>query len=95
MIVLPTTHDNIEHLGSCLPKYSQRVCVLDNFSAGVVQKNRSDFELTCDGSGWVSDSDGPFTKGLMLTSSHLFYLRPGKGKTNLVILPSNGQGENE
>ena len=89
MIVLPTTHDNIEHLGSCLPKYSQRVCVLDNFSAGVVQKNRSDFELTCDGSGWVSDSDGPFTKGLMLTSSDLFYLRTGKGKTNLVILPSS------
>ena len=44
---------------------------------------------------WLSDSDGPFTKGLMLTSSHLFYLRPGKGKTNLVILPSSGQGGNE
>ena len=43
----------------------------------------------CDGSGWVSDSDGPFTKGLMLTSSDVFYLRPGKGKTNLVILPSS------
>ena len=68
------------------------VCVLGNFSAGVVQKIRSDFELTCDGPGWVSDSDGQFTKGLMLTSSDIFYLRPSKGKTNLVILPSSGQG---
>ena len=68
------------------------MCALNHFSAGVLQKIQPDFEMTCDGPGWVSDSDGPKTKGLMLTSSDIFYLHPSKGKTNLVILPSSGQG---
>ena len=69
------------------------MCFLGHFSAGVAHKIRSDFELTCDGPGSVSDSDGPKTKGLMLTSSDLFYLRPSKGETNVVILPPVDKGK--